>query len=169
MLSSALLVDSSSDCYWYYTPSTLDNSKLQERDKSNDNSLIFLTWLYSQGTIFMYLHYSHPLIYHILPNVWKASNTISTSIFVDAPYWVPYSTENFISYILPDPLQWFFHFGTDIVIAWTHIRWVWWMFQNLPLPEVYEACESSGVTPCFVIMNDGVLYHQMSSFSPESW
>ena len=60
------------------------------------------------------------LIYHLLPNVWKASYTISASIFVDVPYWPPYSTDKFISCILPDPSQWFFHFGKDIVIAWTH-------------------------------------------------
>ena len=28
--------------------------------------------------------------------------------------------------------------------------------------------DSSGVTPCIVMKNDGVLYHQESSFSPES-
>ena len=87
--------------------------------KSNDNSLIFLTWLYSQGTIFMYLHYSHPLIYHLLPNVWKVSYTISASIFVDVPYWQPYSTEKSIYCVVPGPLQGFFHFGEEIVIAWT--------------------------------------------------
>ena len=38
-----------------------------------------------------------PLICHLLPNVWKALNTISMSIFVDVPYWLPCSTEKFIS------------------------------------------------------------------------
>ena len=41
------------------------------------------------------------LIYHLLPNVLKASYNISTSIFVDVPYWQPYSTETFISCIVP--------------------------------------------------------------------
>ena len=34
--------------------------------KSNGNSSIFLIWLYSQGTKFMYLQYSRPFIYHLL-------------------------------------------------------------------------------------------------------
>ena len=33
-----------------------------------------------------------------------------------------------------------------------------------------EVCNScSGVTPCIVMKNDGVLYHQVLSFSPEHW
>ena len=28
---------------------------------------------------------------------------------------------------------------------------------------------SSGLTPCIVMKNDGILYHHMSSFSPELW
>ena len=43
------------------------------------------------GTTFMYLQY-RPLIYYILPNVCRASYTISASIFVDVPYWPLYST-----------------------------------------------------------------------------
>ena len=44
------------------------------------------------------------------------------------------------------------------------------MFQNLPLPEVQKVRDSSsGVTPCIVMENGGVLYHQVSSFSPECW
>ena len=119
----------------------------------------------------MYLQYSRPpLIYHLLPNVWNASYTISSSIFLDVPYWLPYSTDNFISCVLPGPSQWFFHFGREIVIAWTHIRQVHWMFQNLPLPAVQEVrYSSSGVTPCIVMKNDGVLYHQVLSFSPKCW
>ena len=37
------------------------------------------------------------LIYHLLPNVWKASYTISASIYVGVPYLRPYSTDKFIS------------------------------------------------------------------------
>ena len=73
-----------------------------------------------------------------LPNVWKASYTISASILVDVPYWPPYSTAKFLSCVVPGPSQWFFHFGEEIVIAWTHIGWVQWMFQNLSLPAVQE-------------------------------
>ena len=44
------------------------------------------------------------------------------------------------------------------------------MFQNLPLPAAQDVRDgSSGVTPCIVMKNDGVLYHQVSSFSPERW
>ena len=85
----------------------------------NGNSSIILTWLYSQGTTFMYLQYSRPLIYHFLPNVWKTSFTISMSIFVDVPYWPHYSMDKFISCVVPGPTQWFFHFDEEIVIAYT--------------------------------------------------
>ena len=74
------------------------------------------------------------LIYHSLPNVWKASYTISASIFVDVPYWPSYSTDKFVSCVVPGSSQRFFHFGKEIVIAWSHIGWVRWMFQNLPFP-----------------------------------
>ena len=73
-----------------------------------------------------------PLIYHLLQSVWKASYTISASIFFDVPYWPPYSMDKFISCVVPGPSQWFSHIGEEIVIAWTHIGWVRWMFQNLP-------------------------------------
>ena len=73
----------------------------------------------SIGATFMYLQYSHPLIYHLLPNVWKASYTISASIFVNVPYWPPYTRDKFISCVVPGPSQWFFHFGEEIVITWT--------------------------------------------------
>ena len=75
--------------------------------------------LTTRSTTIMYLQYSRPLIYHILSNVWKASYTISATIFVDIPYWPPYSTDKFISCVIPGPAQWFFHFGEEIVIAWT--------------------------------------------------
>ena len=65
-----------------------------------------------------------PTYQHSLPNVWKASDTISASIFVDVPYWPPYSTDKFISCVVPVPSQRFFHFGEEIVFAWTHIAWV---------------------------------------------
>ena len=44
------------------------------------------------------------------------------------------------------------------------------MFQNLQLPAAQEVCDSSsGVTPCIVMKNDGILYHEVLSFSPERW
>ena len=42
------------------------------------------------------------------------------------------------------------------------------MFKHLPLPAEQDVHDSSGgVTPCFVMKNDGVLYHQVSLFSLE--
>ena len=66
----------------------------------------------------------------------------------------PNSTEKFISFIPPGLSQWFYHFGEEIVIVWSHIRWVRWMFQNLPLPAAQEVRDSSGVTPCIGIKKD---------------
>ena len=60
-----------------------------------------------------------PSFYHRLSNVWKASYTISAPIFVDVPYWPLYSTDKIISCVVPGSSQWFFHFGEEIVIAWT--------------------------------------------------
>ena len=66
----------------------------------------------------MCLQYSRPTIYYLFPKVWKASYIIRESIFVDVPYWPSYSTDKLISYV-SGPSQWFFHFGEEIVIAWT--------------------------------------------------
>ena len=90
-------------------------------------------FLFTEGTIFMCLQYSRPLISHLLPNDWKASYSISASIFIDVPYWSPYITDKFISCVVPGPSQWFFHFGEEIIISWTHIGRVWWMFQESPI------------------------------------
>ena len=116
-----------------------------------------------RSATFVYLQYSRLLIYHVLPNVWKASYTINTSIFVEVPYWPPIAliSSSLVSYRVPRS-------GEEIVIAWTHIGWVRWMFHNLPLPAAQEVRDSSGVTPCIVLKIDGVLYHQVSMFSPES-
>ena len=80
------------------------------------------------------------LIYHILPNVWKASYTISASILLRLRLDRPYNMNKFISCVVPELSQ-FFHFGEEIVIAWIHIGWVgWvlWIFQNLPFPAAQE-------------------------------
>ena len=85
-------------------------------------------------TTFMYLQYGRPLIYHLLSNVWKASYTISASIFVDVPYWPLYSTGKFICCVVSHPSQWYFHFCEEIVMVWTHIGWVRWMFSTWGYP-----------------------------------
>ena len=56
-----------------------------------------------KGTTFMYLQYSRPPYLSPLPNVWKESYTISESIFVDIPYWSPYSKDKFGSCVVPGP------------------------------------------------------------------
>ena len=84
-------------------------------------------------------------LYHLLPNVWKASYTISASFSVDVPYWPLYSTDKFISCVVPGPSQWSFHFGEEIVIAWTPIGWARWLIQNFPLPAGQEVRDSSNV------------------------
>ena len=112
-----------------------------------------------RGKRFMYFQYNRSLIYHLLLNVWKVSYTISAPIFVDVPYWPPYSTESSSPVLYRVPRSEFFT-GEEIVIAYTHNGWVRWMFQNLPLPAAQEVRDSSGVTPCTVMKNVGVLYHQ---------
>ena len=87
-------------------------------------------------------------------------------------FWITlYRMDNFISFLGLGPSQWLFHFGEEIVTAWTHIGWVRWMFQNLSLPAVHEVHDSSSssVTHCIVMKNDGVLYHQVWFFSRDCW
>ena len=137
-----------------------------------------------RGTTFMYLQYSCPFIYHFLPNVWKTLYTTSMSIFVDVPYWQFYSTDTFISVCVSKaldlttksslvfyqvPHSGSFTWAERSLITWTHVGWVWWMFQNLPFPVAQEVRDSSsGVTPCIVMKNDGVLHHQVLHAIPEN-
>ena len=73
----------------------------------------------------------------------------------------------FFSCVVPDPLQWFFHL-TDFN------RMDAYQVSTVDVPEspiasgARDLCNSSGVTPCIIMKNDGVLYHQVSSFSPET-
>ena len=81
----------------------------------------------------------------LAPN-WDLS-TANLTWSLSVLYWLSYSTEKFIFCVLPGPLQWFFDFGEEFVMAWTHIGWVRWMFQNPPLPAAQEVRDnSSGVT-----------------------
>ena len=126
-----------------------NNSKLRSIDiQGFDNKYwkqfdIFDMALFTRAQHLCTFNIVAPVIYHLLPNVWKASYTISISIFVDVPYWLLYSTNKFISCVVPGPSQWFFHFGKEIIIAWAHIRWVRWMFQNLPLSAAQEVHDIS--------------------------
>ena len=124
-----------------------------------------------RDTTFMYLQYSHPS--HLSPFAKCLEGVVHHQcvLFVDVSYWPCYRTDKFIlSCTVLGPSQWFFHVGEVIVIAWTHIGWVRWTFQNLPLPATQEVRDSSNsMAPCIAMKNDGVLYHQVSSFAPERW
>jgi len=109
-------------------------------------------------------------VYHLLPNLWKASYTISASTSVDVQQWLPYSTNNRLSCVVTYPSQWFFHFGEKIIIAWTHIGWVWWLFQYLPSPAAKEIRDNIGsMSPCIFMKDDGIHCQQVLSLSPECW
>ena len=71
--------------------------------KSNGNSRLRYFWyvFIHMGKTFVCLKYTCHIIYHLLPNVWKALYTISPSIFVDVPCWTPNSTDNFVSCVVP--------------------------------------------------------------------
>ena len=116
--------------------------------------------------------HTHPIWVHaimILFNPWKASYTISASTSVDVQQWPPYSTNNRLSCVLTYPSQWFFHFGEKIIIAWTHIGWVWRLFQYLPSPAAKEIRDNVGsMSPCIVMKGDEIRSQQLS-LSPECW
>ena len=90
------------------------------------------------GTTFMYLKYSRPL--YIFTNVWKGSYTISASIFVDLRYLPPYSTNKFFSCVVSGPSQWSFHFGEEIVFAWTR-RKRWQLVVTEPQHSPWQCME----------------------------
>jgi hypothetical protein len=46
-----------------------------------------------------------PHVYHLLPNLWKASYSISASTSSDVQQWPPYSTGNLLSYARTCPSQ----------------------------------------------------------------
>ena len=69
----------------------LDKKQCQQFDISDMALFTGVQHLYTFNIVTL------PLIYKLLPNVWKASDTISMSIFDNIPYWLPYSTDKFIS------------------------------------------------------------------------
>ena len=109
---------------------------IQRLDKSNGNSRYFWhSFIHSLQYLWRLPSIKSPsLMYHLHPNVWKATYTISASILVAVPYWPPYSTDKFISCVVPGLSKWLFLFGEETVITWTHIGWVRRMLQNVPLP-----------------------------------
>ena len=71
---------------------------------------------------------------------------------------------------VPSPSQWFFNFGEEIVITWTLTGWERWMSQNLPFPAPEEV-RDRWQQQCYSLRCHEelwVLYHQVSSISPES-
>ena len=98
------------------------------------------------------LQYSRSPYLSLFAKCLKASYSISEAISVHDPYWPPYRTDKFISRVVQSPSQWFLHLCEQIVIAWIHIGWVRWKFQNLPLPVVQEVRDSSsGEITCIVV------------------
>ena len=81
------------------------------------------------------------------------------SIFVDVPYWPPYSMDKFISCVVPGPLQW--------ILLWRIGRNCMDSFcvSTVDVPESPIASSARGLgqqrdaTPCIVMKNDGVLCH----------
>ena len=110
--------------------------------KSNGSSSIYLTALCAGVQHLCIFKIVARLIYHLFPNVWKASYTICASIFVDVPY-----CPSLVLYRVPRSGS--FTFAKRF-------------------PAAQEVRESSGVAPCIVMKNDRILYQQVSSFSPES-
>ena len=80
-------------------------TKLQGLDKKLWQQFDICDMTLSTGVQHLYIFniVAH-LIYFFLPNVWKASY----AIFVDIPYWLPYSMVKFISWVVPGPSQWLF-------------------------------------------------------------
>ena len=109
--------------------------------KSNVNSSIFDISLFTVVHLCTF-NIVALLIYHLFPNVWKASYTISMSIFVDVPYTSSCSTDKFISCVVPDPSQWFFHFDQEIVITWTQEK-----ITTLGGTEPRHSSAMQGITP----------------------
>ena len=143
---------------------------------------IYTVWIKSNGIKFdisevaLFTGVQHLCTFNIVASLLSPSSKclggvvhLTASIFVNIPYWLPYSMDKFISCVVPGPSQWFFHFGKEILNAWTHTGWVRWMFHNLPLATMQEVHDSSsGVNPCIVMKNDGVLCHQMLHAVPNN-
>ena len=84
-----------------------------------------------RGATFMYLQYSRiTLFFTFCQKYGKRRYTISASIFVDVPYWPHNSMDKFHLLCSTGSLAVVFHFDEEIVITWTHIGWILWMFWN---------------------------------------
>ena len=81
-------------------------------------------------TTLLYLQHNHPTYLSHFQNVWKASYTAKASVFADVPYWPPYSTDKFISYVVLGPSQWFFLFSEEFVIAQTQEKTTTLVVEN---------------------------------------
>ena len=81
--------------YWRWTDATVNIERLDKEwwQQFYISDMALFTWVQRLCTF----NINVTLIYHLLPNVWKALCTISPPIFVDVPYWPSYSTDKFIS------------------------------------------------------------------------
>jgi hypothetical protein len=105
-------------------------------------------------------------MFTIFCQMWKAWHTISVSTSDDIRQCPPCSMNNLFSCVVTCPSQWFFHFGEEIVTAWTHIRQVWQMFQYLPSPAAKEILDSVNSTrPCIVMKDGASLPTSVTTFS----
>ena len=82
---------------------------------------------------------------NILPHLWEPSYAIGTPTSVDGLHGPPYSADD----ALPgQEMQWFFDFGEQVKVTWTHVRGVGCMSQYLPSPAAEKAPDNgSGVKP----------------------
>ena len=120
-----------------------------------------------KGTTFIYPQYSPPLFITFCKMFGKHRTTSARPSLLMFPIDCPIAwiSSSLVLYFVPRSGSFTL---AKIVITLTHITWVWWMFQNLPLSAGQEVRDnSSGVIPCIVVKNDGVLYHQVSLFSLE--
>jgi hypothetical protein len=78
---------------------------------------------------FAFLQYNHPPC--VPPSVKVLEGIIHHQRVssVDVQQWPPYSMNNLLSCAITCPSQWLFHFGEEIMIARTHIAWIWRMFR----------------------------------------
>ena len=113
-----------------------------------------------RGTTFMYLQYSRPLIYHLLPNVWKAKYTTIASIFVHVRTDCSTAGTSSSLVLYRVPRSGFFHFGQYVEIAWTQV------IQNLIILHDKARCHTAAdVTDLLRCWQGEILEHP--PYSPD--
>ena len=126
---------------------------------------------FHMGTTFMYLQYSRLPLFITFCQMFGRCCTPSAHpsllmFCIDHP--IAWISSSLVLYRVPRSGSFT---CKEIAIVWliSGDGWIRWMFQNLPLSAAQEVRDSSSrVTPCIVMKNVGVLYHQVLSFSPKS-